>query len=459
MQLSTYDATFPINLQNRSYNKAMKKTGHQNPDELALQPLGALKDNLKHILLVRCVLVVALFCSLYYCYAIAGVSLNYTLLVSMLLVFSLLTTLSFFRLVLKIPVQQNEYLAQLLLDSFFISVLLYFSGGPSNPFVSYYLVPITISAATLRWFHTSLITFISLCAYSFLLFYHQSIPEFSPGHHNGGNSKTLSLHIIGMWVNFVVSAGLITVFVVKMAEALRLREQHINKAREDQLRDEQIMAVATLAAGTAHELGTPLSSILMLVDELIADNADNPAALKDLHLIKTEIGRCKNSLKKLVSTAENHHQENLPQTTLSHFLEGIFEHWLIIRPDVSSRITINLGAYSTQLIYAPQTIEQSVINLLNNAADANPNDIDIVASIDDQTLVISIKDNGPGIDDELANNLGTGFISTKEEGLGLGLMLTYASITRFGGSVKLRNRSSRGTLTEIRIPLEVITQP
>jgi two-component system sensor histidine kinase RegB len=122
------------------------------------------------------------------------------------------------------------------------------------------LCPICISAATLSWSYTWVITSLCVASYTLLLFFHIALPVLSPAHHHG-NHQDINLHILGMWLNFFISAALITYFVVKMAQDLRRQDDLLNQKREDDLRDEQLMAVATLAAGTAHELGTPLSTM------------------------------------------------------------------------------------------------------------------------------------------------------------------------------------------------------
>ena len=126
----------------------------------------------------------------------------------------------------------------------------------------------------LPWRYTWVIAGLSLLAYSLMLFYSHPIATLQPmddhSHHMQGD---FNLHILGMWFTFAISTVLITYFVVKMANALRQQEQLLATDREDELRDEQILAVATLAAGTAHELGTPLSTMSVLLDELETEHS------------------------------------------------------------------------------------------------------------------------------------------------------------------------------------------
>lgn len=133
-----------------------------------------------------------------------------------------------------------------------MSVLLYLTGGASNPLVSYYLVPVSIAAATLARQLSWAVAGLAFACYSLLLVWYRPVAALAPAMHHGD----VNLHVLGMWANFAVSAGLISYFLVNMATELRRQQQHLTRQREEQLRDEQLLGIATLAAGAAHELGT-----------------------------------------------------------------------------------------------------------------------------------------------------------------------------------------------------------
>jgi two-component system sensor histidine kinase RegB len=215
-----------------------------------------------------------------------------------LVILAVLTAASLWRTTRPWPVADREFLAQLLVDVSGWTALMYFSGGANNPFISYYIVPLVIAAAVLPWRYTWLVAGASLLAYSLLLYYYVPFPLFTPHaamrHGDGAN-----VHILGMWFNFLFSAGLITYFVVRMAATLRLQEAQAVAQREDRLRNDQIMAVAGLAAGTAHELGTPLSTMTVLVDEMLQDESLGEQARGDCQLLRSQIGLCRNTLSEL----------------------------------------------------------------------------------------------------------------------------------------------------------------
>lgn len=363
-----------------------------------------------------------------------------------------LNMLTWWRLGLPYRVTDSEYLFHLLADVVGLSLFFYYSGGANNPFISYFLVPLTISAATLPWIFTWIIAAAVLSSYTFLMQFYISVPELT---HAGAG---INLHLLGMWLNFLLSTGLITTFVFKMAHTLRHREKMLGEVREQVLRDEQILAVATQAAGTAHELGTPLSTLAVMLKDLSRDYPDDPLLQEDLALMREQVDRCKDKLQLLTQQAEIN---RITRTPVCDFIAPIIEDWQVLRPGV--RFTLNChNDKPMPLLERDKTLEQALLNLLNNAADVSPERVEISVSWDEYECVIRIRDYGPGIDPDVADRLGEAFVSTKEEGMGIGLFLTHATINRFQGTVRLYSLKGRtqndhqtesGTLTEVTLPV------
>jgi two-component system sensor histidine kinase RegB len=255
-----------------------------------------------------------------------------------------------------------------------------------------------------------------------------------------------------MWLNFFISACLITYFIVKMARDLRAQEAQLNRWREDQLRDEQVMAVATLAAGTAHELGTPLATMKLLLNELRDEYTGLQPLQKDLQLLQKQVNQCANTLRELIATAEQTKDGQTPEEKVGDYCITLVERWKIMRPDVTARINLADNKININARFHP-TIAQAIINLLNNAADASPEDIEIDINWDSYKMYWMIKDKGPGINEEITSHLGKSFISTKSKGLGIGLLLTQATINRYGGTVSLHKRVPQGTIIQLELPI------
>jgi two-component system sensor histidine kinase RegB len=383
------------------------------------------------------------------------VNLPFTEILIALVILTSVNLLTFIRLGKPLPVTQMEFFIQLLVDLICLSTVFYFSGGANNPFVSYFLVPICICAATLSGTYTLAIAGVSVLSYSLLLFFHNPLPILSPHHHQADNS--INLHVLGMWLNFFISACLITYFIVKMARDLRAQEAQLNRWREDQLRDEQVMAVATLAAGTAHELGTPLATMKLLLSELRDEYKELEPLQKDLLLLQAQVNQCANTLRELVATAEQTKDGLVPEAEIGNYCTTLIERWQIMRPDVTAQVNITGNQEETVAQFHP-TIAQAIINLLNNAADASLDDIEIDINWDSQKMYWIIKDSGPGIDEDITAHLGKSFISTKTKGLGIGFLLTQATINRYGGTVSLHKRNPQGTITQLELPV-TLTSP
>ena len=381
------------------------------------------------------------------------VNLPFTEIFTALAILTGINLLTIIRLRKPLAVAPMEFFIQLLVDLGCLSAVFYFSGGANNPFVSYFLVPICISAATLSGAYTLAIASLSVLSYSLLLFFHIALPILSPHHHQADNS--INLHVMGMWLNFFISACLITYFIVKMAHDLRAQEAQLNRWREDQLRDEQVMAVATLAAGTAHELGTPLSTMKLLLSELRTEYKELYPLQNDLQLLQEQVSQCATTLRELVATAEQSKDGQSPSDTVRNYCSALIERWKILRPDVFARVKFLENCPDLNARFHP-TIAQAIINLLNNAADVSPQDIDIEIHWDSQKLFWTIKDSGPGIAEEVTMQLGKSFVSTKAKGLGIGLLLTQATINRYGGTVSLHNRKPQGTITQLELPINLV---
>ena len=416
----------------------------------------ALLSNLRRLLAIRAIVFSCQLAALLYSQVVLGLALPYGVLWSILVLFLLLNTGIIWRLWQAWPVGEPEFLGHLLLDVLVLSLLMYFTGGAANPFISYLLVPVTISAATLPWHHTWTVTGVSLLCYSLLLFVYQPLPAFMPGEagaHDHGTmvASDLNLHITGMWFNFVVSAGLITWFVVKMAAEIRQQQLQLAELREANLRDEQILAIATQAAGTAHELGTPLATMAVLLKEMEADISD-PALRQDLATLQQQLGLCRETLRRLASEAELRPAAQQRTVALGQFLRQVVDQWQLLRPEV--RLDYDQAIEQLKpLINQDAALQQAIVNLLNNAADASEASIHLQVQAGDDAWVLQIHDQGPGIDRKVQSRLGKGRVTTKAEGLGVGFLLSHATINRLGGTVTVRPHSQQGTLTELRLPL------
>lgn len=377
------------------------------------------------------------------------------------------------------PVRDDEVFAQLLVDVAALAGLLYFAGGSANPFVSIFLVPPTIAAAVLPPRLAWSMAGATLLAYSFLMFWNLPLPApqgqmaeldallarasgIAPEH--AGHVSGFALHVLGMWLNFVVSAIIVVLFLTRMAAALKARDRELAAARETALRNEQILALGTLAAGAAHKLGTPLSTMAVVLHEAEIAHTDDVELRADLQLLRTQVDECKKILSQTLASAGQARDEASRRIGLDAYLERLLEEWQLIRPRVAIEARLE-GPRPAPEIATDRRLEQALLNLLDNAADVSADDLAFTALWDATTLSIDILDRGPGIDPQTAARLGEAFVSTKavtaaagsqsaeSGGLGIGFFLTNATLEQFGGGVTLTPREGGGTRTRVVLPL------
>jgi two-component system sensor histidine kinase RegB len=363
----------------------------------------------------------------------------------------LINLLTHLRLRTGWTVTDLEFFGNLLGDVLGLTLLLYFTGGSTNPLVSLYLLPLMVAATVLPVRYSWSVAALAVACYSLLLVWYLPLGE--QHHRHEAAAAEFNLHVLGMWATFVVSAGLIAHFVASMAQSLRERDRLLAQAREDALRNERIVALGTLAAGAAHELGTPLATMTLLVDDMAERYAGQAYLQEDAAEMQAQIANCKAIISGLADSAGAARGESGRAQAADAFLDAVLAKWLLMRPAVSVECKWSDAAPAPSII-VEQTLFQAVINLFNNAADASPSTVEILGRREADQVVIEIKDRGPGLSAEVARRAGEAFFSTKASaGLGIGLFLANATIERFGGRVRLFNREGGGACTQIELPI------
>jgi len=409
--------------------------------------------NLRRLFWLRGVMVAGL------CAVVAGASFMLDLqlpLEPVVMVLGLLVLLNFatwLRLRHARQIGDHELLAQLLVDMALLSMLFYHTGGYTNPFVWMYLLPLTIAAVALPWAYTWGMAGLAVGSYTLLMFAYVPLPL--QHHHHGGSD--FSLHLLGMWFGFVASAGIIAYFVARIGKNLRDHDHLMAEVRERALESERMLALGTLAAAAAHELGTPLATMAVLAKELETDCAKQPDQAKKLALMRQQIDRCKDILNSIAASAGQGRAESIQAQALDDFLDATITRWHETRP--ATRLDCTLaGDDPAPVIAIDRTLGQALVNLFDNAADASPEHVEIGGGWHGGELLLTIRDHGPGLSPQVATQAGTPFFSTKQDqGLGLGLYLARAIIERFGGTLELVNHPQGGGMASMRLPLDALT--
>jgi two-component system sensor histidine kinase RegB len=412
------------------------------------------RDLPERLILLRSVLVLALGVALGVARPALDLALPWGWMLGILGGLAVVSLATYLRLRRRGVSDEREVFFQLLFDVGALSALLYLSGGSTNPFVSLYLLPLVIAATTLPGRYAWAMAAITVTCYGLLFFFHVPLTGAHASHDGAG----FELHLVGMWVNFVLSAGVIAFFVTRMARVIRLRDAELTRHKELALRNERIVALGTLAAGAAHELGTPLSTMAVVLGEMRKGCANDSELAADIATLTSQVEACKVTITRMVAAAGQARAEGGGAQPIDQFLQETLERWRLIRPAVSltERLT---GPAPAPYIVTEQTLRQAIVSLLNNAADASPADVELDCSWDRECLRLEIHDRGPGLTREAEHRVGRGFFSTKPagEGNGIGLLLARATLERLGGQLRLQARSGGGVSTLLDLPLRALT--
>jgi len=409
------------------------------PDSTLLSTLPA-RALLGRLLAVRVSLIGGWAAGILWLHWGLGIRMPLLPMAAVLVLMGLFSLSTAWRLRLDVPATQMEFLAHLLADLTAFAVLVFFSGGATNPFVSLMLVPVIIAAISLRPRWVWLLAAVAGGYFALLLFYYQPLAVADP-------IAAYGMHLGGMWFNFLISAALIAFFVTRMHAALRTRDQELSALREMQLRDERIVALGTQAALAAHELATPLATIQTTAHELAAEFANDPDIGEDCRLLEKQAQACKRILTQLAARAQDTPPAAQP---LEAWLAAVIERWQVLRPD--AQIAAELPADRRDFT-PPDGLEQAIQNVLNNAADVSPDVVEFHAETQPDALVIDIADRGPGFTPEQKAQAGRVLFSGKQgRGWGMGLALTHATLERLGGSLTLTERDGGGTRVRITLP-------
>jgi two-component system sensor histidine kinase RegB len=347
----------------------------------------------------------------------------------------------------------------LVLDVLTLTGLLLSAGGPSNPFSVFYLVHVALAALLLAprpaWLVAALtsLSFGSL----FVLPSHTIDPHAMHMHHGAS-----TLHLQGMWLAYTLAAGFVVHFVSRVASALQAREHELFELQRSAVRYEKLASLSTLAAGAAHELGTPLGTIALVAKELEhgLEAGKDPATLTpDARLIRQEVERCRDILQQMAAQAGEGAGEMPSKVSVRRVEQRLSE---ALGAGVGRVEFERLGELS-ELVTPERLLVQVLANLVRNAFDAQAEvgkseAIRFVTRLERERAAFEIFDQGPGIPAHETRRIGEPFFTTKPpgRGLGLGVFLARAFAEKVGGELSLESRPGGGTVARLSLPRNVL---
>jgi len=352
----------------------------------------------------------------------------------------------------KGPITNEALFGALLLDVVALSAQLYLSGGATNPFVSLFLLQVVLGSVLLdRWSSWMLVIATSVAFALMTVFYRPIVlpPTI--------NRSLFALHVQGMWVCFALVAVLLVLFVSRINANLRTQDLRLADIQRQAVEEEHIVRIGMLASGAAHELGTPLSSLSVILGDWrhIDAIAHDPDLLRDVEDMQAEIQRCKAIVTSILMSSGDPRGEETRATTVRALFDRIVADWSGARDFNGIRFDDRFG--EDVPIAADVVLQQAVFNLLDNAAEVSPERIDVILGRADDALVLTVRDAGAGFAAEQLANLGNPYNSSKSElGRGLGLYLVGNVARKLGGSIVARNREDGGAELILSLPLVAI---
>jgi two-component system sensor histidine kinase RegB len=352
----------------------------------------------------------------------------------------------------KRPVTNRELFAALLVDVAMFTLQLYLSGGTTNPFAFLYLLQVIISAVLLEAWSTWTIVGITLACLAWLAVFAK--PLALPFDHARGIG---SLYVQGMLICFALNAALLVIFVSRISNTLRTKAAQLADLRQRAAEEDHIVRMGLLASGAAHELGTPLATLSVILGDWkrMPEFKKNPELLEEIAEMQTQLKRCKSIVSGVLLAAGETRGESAARTTIRTFLDQLVDEWKASRP--VHGFTYNNEIRDDVPVVFDSALRQMVDNVLDNALEASPDWVGLDARVENGILSLSVTDAGPGFAPAMLAQFGKPYQSSKgRPGGGLGLFLVVNVARTLGGSVAASNLPEGGALVKLTLPLSAI---
>jgi two-component system sensor histidine kinase RegB len=338
-------------------------------------------------------------------------------------------------------------------DLFSLTALLALSGGYSNPFSTMYLVNVALSTVLLdaTWAWAMLGTSLALFGSLFGLHHLGVLQVLSRLDH----AEIMALHMQGMWVSFAVAAAFIVYVVARVQLALTQVEEALAAERSLSARKDKVASLATLAAGAAHELSTPLGTIAIVTKELQRSLKDSvsPEVRSDLQLVRDQIARCREILDRMSAQSGANMGESFVNIPVPRWVEQALSG-LVARDRV--QVEMVPPAAETSIFGPPKALAETLRGLMKNAVQASPPGVSVVlrTAVAEGRVRASVIDRGKGMPADVLARVGEPFFTTKVpgEGMGLGLFLTRALAEQLGGEFRITSSPGVGTEATVELP-------
>ncbi|AAL52997.1 sensory transduction protein kinase acts [Brucella melitensis bv. 1 str. 16M] len=326
--------------------------------------------------------------------------------------------------------------------------LLYLTGGLQNPFIVLMIVPVIISATSLSARDTIVLALLVVACTSFLTIHYDPL-RWYPG-------ETLNLpllFVIGIWCAIISALGFTGVYAYRIAEEARQLGDALSAAELILQREQHLSALDGLAAAAAHELGTPLATIALVVKEMQRAHTKDPGLEEDIALLHSQTQRCREILQRLTSLSSEG-EEHMSRLPLSSLIEEV------IAPHRNFGIMIEVqkeeGPKPEPVTRRNPGLLYGLGNLVENAVDFARGEVTVTWGWTDGHVSVTIQDDGEGFRPEILDRIGEPYMTSRDNtrnggGLGLGLFIAKTLLERSGAQISFRNRSNPGQGAEVKV--------
>lgn len=384
-----------------------------------------------------------------------GITLPLHYMMTALAVLVAFNAASLLRLRIRRRVLNEEILLALIVDVGMLTVQLHLSGGASNPFVFLYLLQVSLGAVLLRAWSTWAMVAVTLCCFIALVVFGEPL-DLPVGYRDGLTGP----YVLGLLICFALNATLLVVFFTRINGNLRARDTRLAALRQRAAEEEHIVRMGLLASGAAHELGTPLSTLAVILGDWrrMPDFAAKPELQQEIDEMQAQVQRCKSIVSGILLSSGRARGESPTETTVHTFLDELVAEWRATRPSTGLVYDNHFGR--DLRIVSDSALKQMICNVLDNALEASPQWLRLQASHDDDTLTLIVDDAGPGFSAEVLERLGKPYNSTKgSPGSGLGLFLAVNVARTLGGTVHAANLPEGGAMVTLSLPLSAVVLP
>ncbi len=360
---------------------------------------------------------------------------------------ALFNVASWLRMRLALPVVNIELFGGLLVDVAVLTGQLYFSGGITNPFIFLFLLQVAVASVLLRPRYVWALVAVTTFAFVALTTWHRPLAL-------GGLAQAALSgdYVGGLLVCFALNAALLVIFKGRISRNLRQRDEALARLRQRAAEEEHIVRMGLLASGAAHELGTPLATLAVILGDWsrMAPFAGEPELREEIEEMQRQIARCKAIVSGILTSAGETRADAPEETSLDDFLDGLVDDWKRTR---GAELAYRREGLDVPII-SDTALQQMVGNILDNALEAAPGQpLRFEARWDEDTLTLRVQDRGPGFAPEMLERLGTPYQSSKGmPGRGLGLFLAVNVARTLGGQIAAQNVPGGAQVT-ITLPL------